>query len=149
MNFLKTLILGAMLSCITITVNAQSASNKETIFAALPATINVDNMALVNAVAYNKGNTVNLAIANNLQFEGSVLSNVQKYDNLQIVTIQSVTNENTFLEISKITHADLSVQYKGMLINSNATDGFILKQNNGVYALEKFETAKILQDCKQ
>jgi hypothetical protein len=149
MNFLKTLTLAAMLSCITITVNAQSAPTKETIFAALPATINVDNMALVNAVAYNKGNTVNLAIANNLQFEGSVLSNVQKYDNLQIVTIQSVTNENTFLEISKITHADLSVQYKGMLINSNATDGFILKQNNGVYALEKFETAKILQDCKQ
>jgi hypothetical protein len=149
MKFLQPLFVGVIITIITTNVQAQSSTNKEAIFTKLPATITVNNMALVNATSYDKGNTVSLAISNDLQFEGAVISNEQKYHNLQIVTIQSASNANTLLEISKITNADASVQYRGMIMNSNAKDGFILKQKNGVYALEKFETETILQDCKQ
>ncbi len=149
MKTLKKYFLVALLSVIAFSSNSQTPSAKQPIFAAYPNTLKVDNLTLSNSFTYDKGASVILNLAEGFQFSGSVISNLKNSEDLQIVTIRSLDNQNTLLEISKITNKDNSIDYKGRILNNNAADGFELKNINGNYSLEKFELDKILQQCKQ
>ncbi len=149
MKTLKKYFFVALLSVIAFSSNSQTPSAKQPIFAAYPNSLKVDNLTLSNSFTYDKGASVILNLAEGFQFSGSVISNLKNSEDLQIVTFRSLDNQNTLLEISKITNKDNSIDYKGRILNNNAADGFELKNINGNYSLEKFELDKILQQCKQ
>jgi hypothetical protein len=149
MKLLKIKVLVILLTSVALHSNAQTSETKQPIFSAYPNSISVDNLTLANSVMNAKGTDVTLNLAEGFKFKGSVISNIQNQANLQIITMRSSENPNTLLEISKITNEDNSIFYKGRILNSGAADGYELKNINGNYSLEKFELAKILQQCKQ
>jgi hypothetical protein len=138
----------ALLSLITASSFAQSTQVKQKIFDAYPQTINVANILLSNAANYTKGAVVTLDLLAGFQFTGTVFYNEKKYDNLQTIMIRSAENPKSVFEISKITRKDNSIAYVGRIMNNDAGDGYELKNNNGSYSLQKFDTQKILEECK-
>jgi hypothetical protein len=62
--------------------------------------------------------------------------------------IRSSENNLSVFQISKITNKDNSISYAGLIINQDAADGYVIKNNNGIYSLQKFESGKILEPCK-
>jgi hypothetical protein len=92
--------------------------------------------------------TISINLSSNFKFAGTVISNQQKYDNLQTIMIRSSENSQSVFQISKITNKDNSISYAGLIINQDAADGYVIKNNNGIYSLQKFESGKILQPCK-
>ncbi len=138
----------AMLSLIATASFAQSTQAKQKIFDAFPQTINVANTLLSNATNYTKGSIVTLDLLTGFQFTGTVFYNEKKYDNLQTIMIRSTENPKSVFEISKITKKDNSIAYVGRIMNNDAADGYEIKNNNGSYSLQKFETQKIIEECK-
>ncbi len=138
----------AMLSLIATSSFAQTTQAKQKIFDAFPQTINVANTLLSNATNYTKGSIVTLDLLTGFQFTGTVFYNEKKYDNLQTIMIRSAENPKSVFEISKITKKDNSIAYVGRIMNNDAGDGYELKNNNGTYSLQKFETQKIIEECK-
>ncbi|MEQ1553721.1 MAG: hypothetical protein ABL929_06065 [Ferruginibacter sp.] len=126
---------------------AQNTNTKPYLFAALPTTIAIDNSILSNAINYSINELVTLQLSPTFRFTGIVISNQQKYHNLQTVMIRAEDNNKTIFQISKITNNDLTVSYVGRIINSDVADGFVVKNINGDYALQKFETNNILEPC--
>jgi hypothetical protein len=65
-----------------------------------------------------------------------------------MLMIRSSENSHSIFQLSKITNNDKSISYTGRIINSDAADGYVIKNNDGIYSLQKFETDKILEPCK-
>lgn len=140
-------LLGLLLCCIAISATAQNNPVKPAQFAGLPQTIQVNKAILAEALNNQSGRLVQIDFGNGLKFKGTVTSNVQRYANLQIIIIQSIDNPNQVLQISMISHPDHTIRYSGRIINPQASDGYELKSNAGMYELVKFETDRVLQDC--
>lgn len=143
----KTLLI--LLLCLTSAAAfSQQADNRPKLFQNYPETIAVSVNALQSAFSATDGEEVNVDITNAFSFQGKVLSNIQKYDNMQSMVIKSPAFNDALLCITKLKNEDNSIQYVGRIINDKAFDGYELKKyNDGNYYLQKFETGKILQDC--
>ena len=88
--------------------------------------------------------------SDNFSFGGDVISKVTKYANLQSAVVKSPSFNNTIFNITKRINSDNSVTYIGHIVNKNYFDGYELKKKaNGLYQLIKFETDRVLQDCRQ
>jgi hypothetical protein len=124
------------------------AQTKQKLFVEYPETISLSEPIITEALSYNKGATVSISLSSNFTFAGTVISNQQKYENLQTIMIRSIENNASIFQISKITNKDNSITYAGLIINKDAADGYVIKNNNGIYSLQKFETDKILESCK-
>ncbi len=144
----KTIMLIVLCSIITATSFAQTSDTKQKLYAEYPETISLSKTIITDAFTYNTGTAVSLSLSSNFKFAGTVISNQQKYDNLQTIMIRSSDNNESIFQISKITNKDKSISYAGLIINNNAADGYIIKNNNGIYSLQKFESGKILEPCK-
>jgi hypothetical protein len=132
----------------TATSFAQTGDVRQPLFAAFPSTINLDNTTLIDACTKTIGAVVNYNFGANFIFSGTVIGNENKYDNLQMIVIRSTENAHTFFQISKIKNPDNTISYTGRILNNDAADGYALKNNNGLYTLQKFESDKILTPCK-
>jgi hypothetical protein len=141
----KKIMLIVLCSILTATSFAQT---KQKLFAEYPEKISLSKTIITDAFSYNTGTAVSISLSSNFKFAGTVVSNQQKYDNLQTIMIRSSENYESIFQISKITNKDKSVSYSGLIINNNAADGYIIKNNNGIYSLQKFESDKILEPCK-
>jgi hypothetical protein len=118
------------------------------LFGAYPETISLSKTLIADALSYNTGTSVSINLSSTFIFAGTVISNQQKYDNLQTIMIRSSENNLSVFQISKITNKDNSISYAGLIINQDASDGYVIKNNNGIYSLQKFESSKILEPCK-
>jgi hypothetical protein len=132
----------------TILSATSFAQSKQKLFAAYPETISLSKTIITEAFSYNKGTSVSINLANNFHFAGTVISNQQTYDNLQIIMIRSSENNHSIFQISKMTNTDKSISYAGRIINSDAADGYVIRNNEGIYSLQKFETDRVLEPCK-
>ncbi len=141
----KKIMLIVLCSILTATSFAQT---KQKLYAEYPETISLSKTIITDAFSYNTGTAVSISLSSNFKFAGTVISNQQKYDNLQTIMIRSSENNESIFQISKITNKDKSISYAGLIINNNAADGYIIKNNNGIYSLQKFESGKILEPCK-
>ncbi len=141
----KKIMLIVLCSILTATSFAQT---KQKLYAEYPETISLSKTIITDAFSYNTGTAVSISLSSNFKFAGTVISNQQKYDNLQTIMIRSSENNESVFQISKITNKDKSISYAGLIINNNAADGYIIKNNNGIYSLQKFESGKILEPCK-
>lgn len=69
---------------------------------------------------------------------------------MQTILIQSKDFADAILSITKITAANGQTTFKGRIVNTKYADGYELKKDAaGNYQFIKFETDKLLQDCKQ
>ena len=140
----------AMLFAI-ISAGAQNTAIKKTaIFNNFPTKISCTTNELNRAFTTTPNQNINLSFSDSFSFRGEVISNIQRYDNLQTTVIKSAEYSDMIFVLSKVTNKDNSVTYVGHMINRKYADGYELEkdaQNN--YQLVKIETDKILQDCSQ
>ncbi len=147
MKLLNAITLFVLCSIFTVSSFAQNATAKQKLFAAYPENISLNKIFITDAFSYSSGANVSVDLSSDFHFAGTVISNQQKYDNLQTVMIRSAENNHSIFQISKITNNDKSTSYAGCIINKDAADGYIIKNNNGIYSLQKFESDKILEHC--
>lgn len=137
-----------LLLCLnTASVFAQ-ADIRPKVFQNYPETIDVSKTVMQSAFSSTNGNDITLDLASAFTFQGKVISNIEKYSNLQSIVIKSAQFNDALLCLSKITNEDNSVTYVGRIINEKSFDGYELKQHtDGSYELKKFETRHVLQPC--
>ncbi len=133
------------------TTKAQNnTAAKPSLFKSYPQKIICNTAELSKAFTTNASLQTSLIFSDNFSFNGTVLSNTVKYSNMQSVTIQSKDFADAVLSLTKITLPNGQAEYKGRIVNTKYADGYELKKDaNGNYQLIKFETDKLLQDCKQ
>ena len=148
MKLLNKSVLIVLCTILSAKSIAQNATTKQKLFEAYPETISLSKIIITEAFSYNTGTSVSINLAFNFKFAGTVISNQKKYDNLQTIMIRSTENNQSVFQISKITNKDNSISYAGLIINQDAADGYVIKNNNGIYSLQKFESSKILEPCK-
>jgi hypothetical protein len=138
-----------LLLCLTTAAgfSQTTTATKTRLFARFPEKINVDQNIFNNVFTANEGSSISLPLSEGFVFNGIVLSNEKKYNNLQSVIIRSADLNNSLFSISRITNADNSISIVGRILNNNALDGYEIKKAAENYSLQKFETARILQDC--
>ncbi len=141
--------LPVILLCITAAIShAQTSSGKPAIFANFPSSINISEAILKNSFEHSKDQHATILLGSGLSFSGTVISNVQKYQNLRILIIKSDVWANTVLQVSQITNEDNSFSFSGRIINPEAADGYEIKRSQGgTYTLRKFETGRIFEPC--
>ncbi|MBK8609984.1 MAG: hypothetical protein IPL84_08550 [Chitinophagaceae bacterium] len=138
--------LSVLLTCVAFTGFSQNTKPKQ--FDNFPATIQCSEPELAKVFDTPAGQNIQLVFSNNFIFQGSVKSNLAKYDNLQSAIVISPDYPNTIFSVSRITNADRSTSYVGRILNRSFFDGFELKRNtSGSYELLKIETDRLVPDC--
>ena len=145
-KYSKTL-LAVLLSVASTASFAQMHDNRPNIYAGRPQSINVDKNIFASVLDVAAGNEVSVPLSNDFTFTGKVIGNFTKYNNLHTVMVRSNDNETSILQITSINNNN-SISYSGRIINNKAADGYEIKNNNGAYSLQKFETLKLLDPCK-
>lgn len=140
-----TLSLLFVMSCTA--AMSQNAAKKE-LFGAFSQVISCDVQLLAKTFNFKEGQPVNLQLASNFNFSGKVISNVQKYPNLQSVVIRSDNFEDALFMISKQIMEDHSIAYVGRILCKDKADGYkIARDEKGNYQLVKFDASQLVQDC--
>lgn len=141
----KTLLV--LLLCLT-TVVSFSQITKPNVFSQFPEVIDCSVTQFSNAFAAREGETITLSFSNNFIITGKVISNLQKYANLQSMTIQVPAYANAVFHLSKQTNDDNSTSFVGRILSTEARDGYEIKRDAiGDYKFQKIEEEKIRQLC--
>ena len=138
----------ALISLSTLATTAQQNEGSFKMYENKPTQINVETNTLASTVNFAKGNQVNITLSSDLHFTGTVIFKENTQTNLQTIAIKSADINNAILHLNKITNADNSITYTGRIMNPLAADGYLLKNNNGIYSLQKFDSATLLEPCK-
>lgn len=127
---------------------AQVAKTK--VFSQFPETVDISRSQLSKALTAEEGATVTLHFSSDLVITGTVVANVQKYDNLQSMVIKSEAFANALFHLSKVTNKDNTVIYLGRILSEDAADGYEIKSETaGIYQLKKVLLETIYQPCTQ
>jgi hypothetical protein len=147
----RLLPLTAAMLLFIITAAAQnSAGSKPSLFSNFPDKINCTNAEFEKAFSGTVNGEVSLLFSSNFLFNGVVISNVTKYTNMQSVTVKLKDFADAIFTVTKITMPGGAAEYRGRIVNIKYADGYELRKDAlGSYQLIKFETDKMLQDCKQ
>ncbi len=140
-----------MLCCLAATTafSQKNTGGRKAVFAHLPQTISLSKNTLQNTLIALPGDQISINFNNGFVFSGTVLSNEYKYDNLQSMIIRSTAYGNTLFQLSKITNPDKTSSFTGRIMNPESLDGYEIKRDSkDQYCFQKFETGKILQDCR-
>ncbi len=136
---------------LSLTTAASFSQNlKPRVFSQFPDVIDCPASQFSNVFSAREGDIVTFLFSDNLTISGKVISNLQKYDNLQSMTIQVPSYENAVFHLSKQTNADLTTSFVGRILANSALDGYeINKDAMGKYTLRKVEEENIRQLCNQ
>lgn len=128
---------------------AQVTPRTKAVFKEAPENIQIEQNLLEKSFSFTTGTYASINFHPSFRFAGRVISNLQKYENLQSIAIESNQYENAILLLSRQINADKSVTYTGRIMHPNSTDGFEIKRDaKGNYTLTKMNTQTILQECK-
>ena len=145
-KYSKTL-LAALLSVSSLASFAQMNDRRPQLYSSRPQSINIDKSIFGNVLDAVEGKEISIHLSEDFTFNGTVISNQKKYNSLHTVMVRSNENATSIMQITLIKENN-NISYSGRIINSNAADGYELKNNNGAYSLQKFETLKLLDPCK-
>lgn len=140
-------MLAVFLSLACTAAIAQTKDDRPKLYASLSETIQIDKNIFANVLDATEGKDISVRMSEGFTFSGTVISNFTKYNNLHTVMVRSNENTGSVLQITLIKE-DNNISYSGRILNNNAADGFEIKNKNGEYYLQKFETIKILEPCK-
>lgn len=137
-----------VLLCLTSAVSFSQVAKTE-IFSQFPETINISKSELSQSLIMPEGAALTLHFAD-LIISGKVISNVQKYDNLQSMVIKADNFANALFHLSKVTNKDNTITYIGRILSDDAADGYEVQTDlAGNYKLKKVLQENILQPCTQ
>ena len=144
-------VLLLLLTMSSITAISQNSNGqKPKLFSNFPEKMDCIISEFNTAFAATDNQQVNLSLTTNFSFTGTVISNSIKYGNMQTVVIKLPLYDNAVLVLTKITTVNNKTEYKGRIVNTKYFDGYTLKKDdNNNYQLIKFETGRLLEDCKQ
>jgi hypothetical protein len=146
MKPLSKYLLVALL-CLTTAASYSQANTKPSLFANQADRIELSETMLRDAFNSRPGETITFNLSSTFTITGVVLSNEAKYSNLTSVVVRATEFDNALLHISKVVNEDNSISYVGRIMNERAADGFEIKKEASGYSFQKFQTARILQDC--
>jgi len=142
------LLLCTILATPGFSQNPPSVKPKQ--FAQYPDVINCSQAELDKVFNMSSGQMVSMNFSNDFSFGGDIISKMTRYSNLQSAVVKSPAFNNTIFNLSKRINPDNSITYTGHILNKDFFDGYELKRNaDGSYQLKKFETDRVMQDCKQ
>jgi hypothetical protein len=148
MKMLSKYLFSVLFSLICTHSFAQTTDSRPALYAAYPSSISINKTSLDNLLTNETGKVVSMPLSAGFTFEGTVISNVTKYNSMHTVMVRSVEHAESIFQITKTENKENVISYSGRIFNKNAADGYEIKNNNGEYSLQKFETAKILDPCK-
>lgn len=138
-----------LLLCLSFAVSF-SQVKKPAVFSRFPDVIDCSETQFSNAFSAKEGETVTLSFSDNFIISGKVISNVQKYANLQSMTIQLPAYANAIFNLSKQTEKGQDIAYVGRILSTEAMDGFEIKKDaKGNYSFQKVEEQNLRQICSQ
>ena len=140
-------MLAVLLSVSSLASFAQMNDRRTQLYSSRPQSINIDKSIFGNVLDAVEGKEISIHLSEDFTFNGTVISNQKKYNSLHTVMVRSNENATSIMQITLIKENN-NISYSGRIINSNAADGYELKNNNGAYSLQKFETLKLLDPCK-
>ena len=140
-------MLAVLLSVSSLASFAQMNDRRPQLYLSRPQSINIDKSIFGNVLDAVEGKEISIHLSEDFTFNGTVISNQKKYNSLHTVMVRSNENATSIMQITLIKENN-NISYSGRIINSNAADGYELKNNNGAYSLQKFETLKLLDPCK-
>ncbi len=148
MKMLSKYLFGVLFSVLCTHSFAQTNDTRPALYGAYPSTISIDKILFDQLLSNETGTVVSLPLTADFNFEGTVISNITKYNNMHTVMLRSVSNAESIFQITRILNEENKFLYAGRIINKNAADGYEIKNTDGAYFLQKFETLKMLDPCK-
>ena len=138
-----------ILLAITYGGKAQRAAQLPKLFNGVENKISYPKAELEKIFTKTKGSNFHLSLPGNFNFTGTIVSTVQRYNNLQSFLIKSDILNGAMFAVSKRTNEDNSITYVGRIVNDKYSDGYELKVDSaGNYFLNKINMNEILQDQK-
>lgn len=140
----------SLLLCLTSAAvfSQKTDRQKPALFAAFPDMIQLSTNILQHTINASEGEEIIVAFSDDFRFKGTVISNIQKYQNMQCVMIKSPAYGNSIFQLTKTVNEDKTVSYFGRIINPEALDGYEIKKDmNNTYSFIKFATKQKLEDC--
>src|SRR5258706_133815 len=145
-TFTKTCML-LILLVITGSSKAQKINSRPKLFTKVDNKISYPKADLEKIFTKTKGGSIQISLPGNFNFSGTVVSSVQRYDNLKSFLIKSDVLNGTIFALSRRINDDNSVTYVGRIVNEKYSDGYELKQDStGNYFLNKINMDEVLQD---
>lgn len=145
-TFIKACLL-FLLPFTTYTTGAQQKDIRPKLFKGVQNKVAYPKADLEKIFTKIKGNTYQVSLPGNFNFTGTIVSSVQRYDNLKSYLIKSDVLKGAIFAVSKIINDDKSITYAGRIINENYADGFELKVDaSGNYFLNKINMDELLPD---
>ncbi len=148
MKTIPKLFVSGFLVASTFSSSAQiSRSVRPYLFANYSSKIPASVAELDKAFTAATGSAVKFVFSSGFTFNGTVISSVQKYNNLSSVLIKSPALNNTLLSISKRVNDDNTITYVGRIINEKYADAYeLVKDETGNYSFTKIKTEELIQD---
>ena len=138
-----------ILFAITYHSEAQKTDQRPRLFKTVENKIGYPKADLEKIFTKTKGSNFHISLPGNFTFSGTVVSTVQRYNNLKSFLIKSDLLDGAMFAVSKRTNDDNSVTYVGRIVNDKYSDGYELKvDSTGKYFLNKINMNEILQDQK-
>jgi len=138
-----------MLLFITYSSQAQKLDQRPKLFNGVANKISYPKADLEKIFTKTKGSNFHISLPGNFTFSGTVVSTVQRYNNLKSFLIKSDLLDGAMFAVSKRINDDNSVTYVGRVVNDKYSDGYELKVDSaGNYFLNKINMNEILQDQK-
>lgn len=144
--FIKTFVLILSIGLCYNSI-AQQQDLRPKLFAGVENKVNYPKAELEKIFTKTQGSKYQVSLPGNFNFTGTVVSYVQRYDNLKSFLIKSDVLKGAIFAISKRINDDKSISYTGRIINENYSDGYELKVDaSGNYFLDKINMAELLPD---
>ncbi|MEP6595469.1 MAG: hypothetical protein ABJA71_05960 [Ginsengibacter sp.] len=149
MKTLTTACVLSILLAITHSSQAQKTDLRPKLFNAVENKIRYPKADLEKIFTKTKGSDFHISLPGNFTFSGTIVSTVQRYNNLESFLIKSDLLNGAMFAISKRINDDNSVTYVGRIVNDKYSDGYELKVDSaGNYFLNKINMKELLQDQK-
>lgn len=117
-------------------------------FDAYPGIMIFDQAEVQRSFNFKKGDKADIAISPSFKISGVVLANENKYNQIQQIIIASALQENTTIQVTKISQPGEPVKYAGHIINKGHADGYRLIQNEkGEYVFKKYALKDVMEVC--
>lgn len=138
-----------ILFAITYSSQAQKIEQRPKLFKGVENKISYPKADLEKIFTKSKGSQFHIALPGNFTFTGTVVSTVQRYNNLKSFLIKSELLNGAMFAVSRRINDDNSVTYVGRIVNDKYSDGYELKVDSaGNYFLNKINMNELLQDQK-
>ena len=138
-----------ILFAITYNSEAQKTDQRPRLFKAVENKIGYPKADLEKIFTKTKGSNFHISLPGNFTFSGTIVSTVQRYNNLKSFLIRSDVLDGAMFAVSKRINDDNSVTYVGRIVNDKYSDGYELKVDSaGNYFLNKINMNELLQDQK-